>query len=934
MQNIDPQVWSLKVRALLLPTPLHKLDPEGEAERERQICEVLKLSLPTEDDQDVLERARLDASDAQLGGAMPRPDSGTDIGAYLIHPLDPDTPFPAPDRQKVQDAWDKLMDSLQGRGPVHDATSWTALWYTYMREPVFQTIPHDVRMPDHSIPSHRSLTAALVGARWGGDEAALLLVQLGPVQDFIEASRRTHDLWGGSYLMSYLSYQALHTLAGRFGPDVILSPFPGELALARKLLFGDPDVKNEDLVQPSLPAKVFALVPSGDLGDMAKRVPRSVRRIWRGMGKEVCLKVVPEKMRDKLKYEGWDQGGADQLNHFLEVSTLGLAWPGDGQEAAALLARLQWQDPYPRADRVAALWGALSGVLWQGMSAFRKTVLPHQAPGDPRPKCSVCGQREQLGPPPSATPSRPGEGLGPHRGFWEEINESITKLPDREGLQISDGEGLCAVCLTRRFAPRYYFGEGKGELGLDWGSKEDERDRPLLRYPSVPSIATAPFRYLLLNPTSVEGAGPSEVDRPALETAITRWANALTELHGKVILDFTPPGNGIPGLGALGRSRGAQAELLNAEGSWLDEDAYQPERAWRDHHGRNPGEAQVEQVKRLREVLPEALKAFKQMQSLSAAKPCHYMAVLYLDGDQMSRWLNGSHDLTPKLFEVWKGDSAPPGDPHSKRPVYPALQAEVSRRLSGLATGPVGEVVHRYLGRLVYCGGDDVVALLPLATALPCAREVAKLFQKTEHLGPRVGASAGVAIVPMRDPLGYALKVAREMEKAAKNRAEADREAHEGKSNGAFGIKVIVRSGDPVEVVLPWTLPPSASSTDGVDVVDGILDLLTPGENGEPVLNLDLGYTLRDEIAALKCIPGAFQLRLNHWLKRRGASDSDEAKRERQRLAGLLYVIPKAATVLSLLMLARFLSKEEGGIPTRALLTALGRRWDGSNKDE
>ena len=40
---------------------------------------------------------------------------------------------------------------------------------------------------------------------WRADMAHVLIVTLGPIQDFIAAARRTRDLWFGSWLLSELS---------------------------------------------------------------------------------------------------------------------------------------------------------------------------------------------------------------------------------------------------------------------------------------------------------------------------------------------------------------------------------------------------------------------------------------------------------------------------------------------------------------------------------------------------------------------------------------------------------------------------------------------------------------------------------------------------------------------------------------------------------
>jgi CRISPR-associated protein Cmr2 len=57
---------------------------------------------------------------------------------------------------------------------------------------LWQHLPADTRVPDHSIWEHTRLTSALTGA---GESAALLQISIGPVQSFIASARRVSDLW-------------------------------------------------------------------------------------------------------------------------------------------------------------------------------------------------------------------------------------------------------------------------------------------------------------------------------------------------------------------------------------------------------------------------------------------------------------------------------------------------------------------------------------------------------------------------------------------------------------------------------------------------------------------------------------------------------------------------------------------------------------------
>ncbi len=56
-------------------------------------------------------------------------------------------------------------------------------------------------------------------------ENKYLVFTLGPVQGFVAQSRRTRDLWAGSFLLSYLSGQAMNAVLNNGGE--ILKPSVG-----------------------------------------------------------------------------------------------------------------------------------------------------------------------------------------------------------------------------------------------------------------------------------------------------------------------------------------------------------------------------------------------------------------------------------------------------------------------------------------------------------------------------------------------------------------------------------------------------------------------------------------------------------------------------------------------------------------------------------
>jgi hypothetical protein len=123
-----------------------------------------------------------------------------------------------------------------------------------------------------------------------------------------------------------------------------------------------------------------------------------------------------------------------------------------------------------------------------------------------------------------------------------------------------------------------------------------------------------------------------------------------------------------------------------------------------------------------------------------------YLAILHMDGDKMGETLS-------KLTTL---------DQHQT----------FSRRLADFAQTAQGIVEHKNHGgeaaRLVYSGGDDVLALVPLKHALACARALREAFG--QQVGMGMTASAGIAITPAKYPLDFGLELARDAEKLAKEK--------------------------------------------------------------------------------------------------------------------------------------------------------------------
>jgi len=120
-----------------------------------------------------------------------------------------------------------------------------------------------------------------------------------------------------------------------------------------------------------------------------------------------------------------------------------------------------------------------------------------------------------------------------------------------------------------------------------------------------------------------------------------------------------------------------------------------------------------------------------------------YLAVLHMDGDGMGRNLSAIGEL--KLHQQFSQKLAEFADIHVPR----IIQEEGGKNAT-----------------LVYAGGDDVLALLPLRHALKCGKELSDAFYALTGCT----ASAGIAITPHDFPLDVALEMARQAEEKAKDK--------------------------------------------------------------------------------------------------------------------------------------------------------------------
>ena len=229
---------------------------------------------------------------------------------------------------------------------------------------------------------------------------------LGPVQSFVAQARRTRDLWAGSFLLSWLTAQAMVDVRSRGGvirfPVVANGDGPTDPLIAA--IEGTPLEKDPRPQIGSLPNRFKAEVP--DDFD-AKRVETAISNAWRRLADAVWSQfLAPSEGSGNRTRAIWDR----QVTGFWEMFWVQGEVPGDGSDALWLDARKNWRNrcPAPEGGDHCALMGDL-----QELSGYNRA-------------------RDH----------------GKQDAFWKFLRIGPGHL------ELHDNERLCAIALIKRLFPR------------------------------------------------------------------------------------------------------------------------------------------------------------------------------------------------------------------------------------------------------------------------------------------------------------------------------------------------------------------------------------------------------------------------------------------------------------------------------------------------
>ncbi len=699
---------------------------------------------------------------------------------------------------------------------------------------LWRLLPADPRTPDHSLWDHLDLTSAFAGA-FAGDpdgEAALLSLSIGPVQPFIAAARKVEDLWAGSHLLARLAWEGMKAVCQQLGPDAILFPrlrgvpqvdlwLRDEQGLPEKL-FEDCEwtrggTDSNPLFSAALPNRFVAVVPRSQAKQIAAQVEQAVRQWLQGLGEQVVRELLQAVRHPEADAnpEGTPTPFAqmrDQLQGFPEVH-----W------AAVPFSLVDARNPERQTD--------LDVVqLSDAMRPFFGT-----APGQP------CGFL--------ATPA------------WQMLQKDLQLTDDkgRKSIFFSANPGvlypaihdlaeraLAAAKAVRPFAQNTQHGwrctlsgeaewltTDRAQLALSGGQRTNTlwtriaRARPAWAKAGEHLAALPAIKRLwptLFAQEVGRALNKPDMGRFSVSTHTMALASHLQRLDAKL--------TALPD-----RGQGDLSGLL------LPEDrapALPPKLAWL----RNSSAARIPAaLERLGESdQPEDQRTLTQLQKRLKELLGHpvetYYSLLLMDGDRMGAWLAGEssegkdyaisyrksfHSQVGQEFDkLAKSQSDLEKYGAQKRALSPNRHLAISGALNDFSLTVVRHVVEReHLGRLIYAGGDDVLAMLPVADLLPAMQRLRHAYsghdpqhaggrhrdglalhkgfallngQLMRMMGTEATASCGAVIAHHQAPLSAVRREMHAAEQRAKNEGGRD----------AFSITIVKRSGGTLKLTAQW----------------------------------------------------------------------------------------------------------------------------------
>lgn len=671
----------------------------------------------------------------------------------------------------------------------------------------FSVIPADTRIPDHSIWEHIKIASA-VNAFQQIQNNSLFLFTIGPVQSFISQARKAQDLFMGSFLLSYLTFIAIERLIEDYGPTAIIYPDLYSQPLMDWYLENKAGINVENsfanfVSYPTIPNRFVAIIHETEeakIKDFAKGLENIVMTEWRNLVNKV-LKAFEIKLKeDKLRR---------QISDFPQIYWTAIPWKIG--EADVKLENFNDFIDARETNRWNALWDfAMKNGEYSPNIGFLYQLLYTSLEKSIRVRKNLRDFTKTVE-----------EGKKCHLCGEKEALIKADHGNLNIGKFIGDPEGLCVVCFTKRGLEKYLKTEFSGAFG-DFS------------FPSTAEVALTDFKEKAL-------------EKLEFEEYIEAFKNVVGKKFNELIVNPLP------------KIKEKFKNIENLDGEWFFKENL-TEKMFKKQFNTEASEAQIKELK-------DKLKTFTDK---VGEEPNPYYAVIMLDADNMGKWLSGEN--LPKIenaynSEVWERLDARFKEELSKlsprKFLTPAIHSAISSALKNYSIIFVPKIVEEeHLGKLVYAGGDDVLAFVNLRDMFDVMQKLRAAFSgnikfkngtiKVDWtketgfveedgrflltMGKDATASMGVVIAHYKMPLRIVLTRVKKMENLAKSNFGKD----------SFAVALLKHSGEERIGMSKWRY----ENLDVLEFLKELADAMEPSK--KPHLSDKFIYSLDKEFLRLK----------------------------------------------------------------------------------
>jgi CRISPR-associated protein Cmr2 len=648
----------------------------------------------------------------------------------------------------------------------------------------YSLLPADTRIPDHTIWNHMQVVSGLAGCldHHKRFRPAFLKLQLGPVQDFIAAARSTRDLWSGSYLLSWLMARGLKVLTAEIGPDAVI--FPN--------LLGQP---------------LFDLHWREDLWDKVSL--NDQESIWENLG--------------------WKPD--DLLTPNLPNLFLAIVPSSEGESLARKVEAAIKNE-----------WKTIADSVWTSCEKVGLNVKKEET-------CEETRLRR--------------EKFDRQIDQFLSISWNVTDWPESVDQSIELAKDFAKDMPIQKAAERVKAIKKMAEEDMP----ENHRDGRFYEggingdKEKLSNIGLGWSVILAFNQWQLDSVRQTRAFQASHEGG---WSvGALNNKDSLTGREEAVAGGEVWKEMAERIGKGPWKSLFK-HGDWLGGPtlvkrvwhiAYLNE--WSKELRTDSTSFPMPSTRSIARHLPRAADDNENLDD--APDEEKYFAVLALDGDEIGKWVSG--ELTPSFKSQMAAYNDGSGKPsgameyferqsnpddankslkdryeiflESNRALSPSYHLQFSQALGNFALRCARKIVEAYDGRLIYAGGDDVLALLPSDWAISCAQSLRNAFRGKTVYGPEnkkifdclvpgflsdpdykddcgnpiplllpgvdADCSAGIAIAHFKSPLQDVVRAAQSAEKRAKRPSSEG-----GHDRQAVAVTLLKRSGEIIQWGSKW----------------------------------------------------------------------------------------------------------------------------------